>query len=161
MKTKSEERIKEKGVLVNSLSQEIKDYGAFLVFEYLGLTAEEISEMRREFRKTGAKLVVHKNNILNRSLEAAKLNYDKQITGPNAILLSKNDISSLQNVVKLAKNKEFIKLKLAYFDNVLIADENLSTLASLSSKEDLLVKLAQTIMSPLYKLAFMIKNISV
>ncbi|AEG73769.1 ribosomal protein L10 [Mycoplasma haemofelis str. Langford 1] len=159
MNVNLEQKIREKSALVDSLAKEIKDYGSFLVFEYLGLTAEEISQLRSQLRKIDAKLVVHKNNILYRSLQKNGISCDEEIVGPNAILLSKNDISPFQNIAKLAKDKDFLKLKLAYFDNEIIKGDNLSLLATLGSKEDLLVRFSQTILSPLYKFAFMVKNI--
>lgn len=154
-----EKRITRKSEEVNFLSQEIENFGSFLVFEYLGLSAGEMNELRKNFRDSGSKLVVYKNNILNRALKKSKISFEKEMSGPNAILMTKNDIKPFQEIIKLSKTKEFLNLKVAYFENEFFDGENLKLLSSISSKNDLFIKLAQTLMSPLYKFAFLLKNI--
>lgn len=151
--------IEEKANSVAALSKDIKEYGSFLVFEYLGLNSEEISDLRRSLRESKSKLVVYKNNILNRTFKELQLGNSEKMTGFSAILLTNNDIKPFQNVIKLSKEKDFLKLKLAYFDNEVIEKQNLELLYSLGSKEDMLVKLSQTLLSPLYNLTFLIKNV--
>ncbi|GCE63981.1 50S ribosomal protein L10 [Candidatus Mycoplasma haematohominis] len=159
MGNRTKEIIQRKADEVSLLSKDIKEFGSFLVFEYLGLNSEEISTLRRKVRESKSKLIVHKNNILNRTFKELKLGNSEEMTGSSAILLTNNDIKPFQDVIKLTKEKDFLKLKLAYFDNEVIEKENLKLLSSLGSKEDLLVRLSQTLLSPLYKLTFLIKNV--
>lgn len=159
MGTRTKEIIKGKSSQVNALSKEIEEYGAFLVFEYLGLNSEEMVLLRRSLRECDAKLAIHKNNVLNRTFKNLKLNNSEEMKGPNAIVLTKRDMKPFKNVIKLSKEKDFVKLKLACFDNEIIEKENLKVLESLGSKEDILVKFARTLMSPLYKLVYLVKNI--
>lgn len=159
MGTRTKEIIREKGENVDLLSKDIGDYGSFLVFEYLGLNSEDVSILRKKLKKSDSKLVIYKNNILNRAFDKLQLKSEEKMKGANAILLTKNDIEPFQNIVALAKDRETIKLKLAYFENEIIEKDNLKLLASIGSKKDMLVKVSRTMMSPLYKFLYLLKNL--
>ncbi|XP_032746454.1 50S ribosomal protein L10-like [Rattus rattus] len=159
MGSRTKEIIEGKNRRAEELTKGIEEYGAFLVFEYLGLNAGEIAILKKKLRALDAKLIVHKNNTLNRSLRKLDLKYSEELKGPNAILLSRGNMTPFKEIIDLSKDKDFIKLKLAYLEKEVIEKENLQMLASLGSKEDLLVKLCQTLMSPLYKCAYLLKNI--
>lgn len=159
MGARTKEIIREKGESVDLLAKDIGDYGAFLVFEYLGLNSEDVSILRKKLKKSDSKLVIYKNNILNRAFDKLQLKSEEKMKGANAILLTKSDIEPFQNIVSLAKDRETIKLKLAYFENEVIEKDNLKLLASIGSKKDMLVKVSRTMMSPLYKFLYLLKNL--
>lgn len=159
MGARTKEIIREKGESVDLLAKDIGDYGAFLVFEYLGLNSEDVSILRKKLKKSDSKLVIYKNNILNRAFDKLQLKSEEKMKGANAILLTKSDIEPFQNIVALAKDRETIKLKLAYFENEVIEKDNLKLLASIGSKKDMLVKVSRTMMSPLYKFLYLLKNL--
>lgn len=160
MGARTKEIIRGKEESVNLLSKEIENYGSFLVFEYLGLNSEDVSILRKKLKESDSKLVIYKNNILNRTFSKLQLKSNEKLKGANAILLTKSDIKPFQNIIALSKERETINLKLAYFANELIEKENLKLLATLGSKEDMLVKVSQTMMSPMYKFLYLIKNLA-
>ena len=56
--------IQAKQDFVQTIANELKQAKSFIVFEYSGLTAKNITDLRFTLNKSGSKLRILKNNIL-------------------------------------------------------------------------------------------------
>lgn len=151
--------IEQKKQAVKELSENFQKHETFLIFEFKTLNAENVTALRKKLRTLDSKILIRQNNIIRRSLSNAKLFENFELKGQNAVLFAQNDIASIHEISKLSKDNEFMKLKIAKFDNTLFNPEDISTLVSLKGKDQLLSILAGMLLQPLYKLLFILKNI--
>lgn len=63
--------IAKKEKLVDDFAAEIKEAKAILVIDYLGLTVEEVTNLRKDLRDSNVKMKVIKNTYLKRAAEKA------------------------------------------------------------------------------------------
>ena len=130
--------IEKKQQEANYLAEELKTAKSFLVFEYLGLSAKKITELRNKLHKSNAKMYVSKNNIFNRALASANISEIKDITGPNAIIISKGDeIAPFKEIHEIMKDHKFIVFKGGIAESNFISSDKLSQIASIPGREGL------------------------
>ena len=75
--------IQYKDKLTNEVSEKLQNSKSFIIFKYSGLTAQEITELRKKLLPSGSKVAIYKNNILQRALEKAKIKGFETLKGPN------------------------------------------------------------------------------
>lgn len=159
MGSRTTANIELKKVDVSNLAKEIESYGSMLVFEYVGLDASEIFSMKRKLRSYDSKMLVCTNNVINRAIQSLSIKEKSTLTGPNAILLTRNNIKPIKEMAALSKDRESIKIKLVYFEGELMENKSLQMLSSLDSKEVLLATFSQRLMTPLYKFLYLLQTI--
>ena len=62
-----------KGTIVVELGEKLKQYSHFYLADVTGLNAAETSDLRRKCFKQDIKMVVVKNNLLHKALEASEI----------------------------------------------------------------------------------------
>ena len=67
----SKAAIAAKEKLVDAFAEELKNAKAILIVDYLGLTVEEVTNLRQELRDSDVKMKVIKNTYLRRAAEKA------------------------------------------------------------------------------------------
>ena len=82
--------IEKKAKATEEFVSELKNAKSFLVFEYLGLTVKDLTDMRAKLHKEGASIHVVKNNVLNRAMKANNVSVD-ECKGPNAVIICNDD----------------------------------------------------------------------
>lgn len=97
-----------------------EDYGAlvekssgFVVFDYRGLTVEQVTRLRNNIRKAGGTMRVVKNRMLKRAIENkpyAKIG--EILFGPSAVMFAGDDpVAPTKALVDFAKDHEVINIK--------------------------------------------------
>lgn len=147
----------QKQTAVDQLAAKLAAAPSFLIYEYAGFSARELTQLRADLTQANCEMRVYQNNILNRALIASKLYHDAELVGPNALVLGTDDLEPLKNIAKLAKEKSFIKLKAAYVDGNLMVGASLANFATLATRKDLYVMICQCLHSPLRSLMQVIK----
>ncbi len=133
----SKAKIEKKAKATDEFADKIKNAKSFLVFEYLGLTVKELTEMRAKLHKEGASIEVVKNNILNRAFKANQLSVD-ECTGPNAVIICNDDeVCSFKAVADIAKKRNFVKFKFGYLENKIIKPDQLASIAAIPGRKGL------------------------
>ncbi|HOA63872.1 MAG TPA: 50S ribosomal protein L10, partial [Bacilli bacterium] len=69
-----ETTIAKKSAQVDELVSKFQESSSIVLVDYLGLTVEKVSKLRRELYNNGCELKVVKNNILRRAIQ--KLGYE-------------------------------------------------------------------------------------
>ena len=62
----------DKGLIINKIAETLKEYSGFYLVETAGLNAEKTSALRRACAKSDIKLMVVKNTLLHKALEATE-----------------------------------------------------------------------------------------
>ena len=129
--------IEQKAKLTDEFVTKIKEAKSFLVFEYLGLTVKELTDMRRKLHADGASIEVVKNNILNRALKANNISVE-QCKGPNAIIIANGDeVSCFKAVSEIMKKRAFVKFKFGYLESKLVTQDQLAQIAAIPGRNGL------------------------
>ena len=72
--------------IVAEITDKVKNSESVIVFQYQGLTVDELSELRKKLREVKAEVKVYKNTLLKRALDDLNISLDGFLEGPNAIL---------------------------------------------------------------------------
>ena len=143
----------EKGLIISKIADTIKEYGCFYVVETSGLDAEKTSALRRACFKDGIKLMVVKNTLLKHALETLDGNYEElfpALKGASSIMCA-NTGNAPAKLIKNFKKKDDVLplLKAAYVEEtVYVGEDQLDTLASIKSKNELIADVVALLQSP-------------
>ena len=143
---------KEKNEMIASLEEMLKDNNNFYLADISGLSAEENSALRRLCYKREVSLQVVKNTLLKKALEKNATDFSelyRVLVGNTSIMQSEKSNSAAKTIKEFRKKNSKPILKAAYLEESLyIGDENLSALADLKSKEELIGDIITLLQSP-------------
>jgi large subunit ribosomal protein L10 len=129
--------------IIVELGEKLKEFPHFYLVDLTGLNAEQTSELRRNCFKNEIKLLVVKNKLLHKAFEASEIDYTALydcLKGNTALMFTQtaNAPAKLLKEYK-SKKQEIPALKGAYAEeSVYIGANQLSTLASIKSKSELI-----------------------
>ena len=142
----------EKNNIVDNLSEEIKKYSHFYIADISDLDAVDTGNLRRKCFEKEIKLIVVKNTLLKRALEKDGNKYEEihgSLKGPTSIMLSNTGNIPAKLIKEFRKEKEKPILKAAFVEeSMYFGDEQLETLASLKSKEEIIGDIILMLQSP-------------
>ncbi|MDR0985530.1 MAG: 50S ribosomal protein L10 [Mycoplasmataceae bacterium] len=149
-----------KEIASKDLAKELSEAKSFIIFEYLGLTAKELTTLRKNLHKANAKMYVAKNNIFNRAFNSAKIEGISELTGPNAILISKGDeVAPFKEINEIVKTHKFVKYKDGLLESNHITPNKLASIANIPGREGLLSMLLSCLQASIRNLACGIKAV--
>jgi large subunit ribosomal protein L10 len=152
--------IENKSKQVDELSSEIKLAKSLLIFEYLGITAKKVTELRKQLHASNAKMYINKNNIFNRAIKMAGINGIEELTGPCAIIISKGDeIIAFKEINSLMKEFEYIRYKSGVLDGNIVGIDKLVAIASLPSREGSLSMLCSVLTASIRNFMYGLKAV--
>lgn len=142
-----------KDTIIVELGEQIKQHPHFYLVDVAGMNAEATSKLRRKCFKQGIKMVVVKNTLLHKALEASETDFSEiyvALKGSTAVLFT--ETANLP--AKLLKDKDYAKtgipaLKAAYAEqSIYVGADKLDELASLKSREELIADIVALLQSP-------------
>lgn len=144
----------EKILAVDDLAARLKEAKALVLADYRGLTVAQISELRIQVKKAGGELMVVKNTLLTRALEAANLPVPlESLTGPTALAISMQDeVAPIKAINDYIKANSLPSFKQGVFEKSILSPEDVKKLADLPSKNELIAKLVGQLSSSTYRL---------
>ena len=151
----NEKIIAQKQEEVSKLAEKIKSAKLVLLTDYRGITVTDVTELRAKLRESNTEYSVLKNNITRRALaEAGIEGLDEALIGPTAVILNSEDyLAPIKTVYNYVKDNDFYKIKAGIIEGKLVSVEEIMTLAKLPSREELLSKLAGSLLGTIAKLA--------
>lgn len=141
---------------VKELSQLINSSKSFVLFEYQGINAPDVTALRKSLYKDGSKMQIIKNNIINRAFVASSISgFDANLTGPNAIIFGITDELGIFKLISdVAKTHEFIKIKGGCFNGKFVSSADISALAAIPNREGLYSMLLSCLTAPIRKVLY-------
>ncbi len=151
----SETSVKQKEEVVKKLAEELKDAKLVLLTEYRGITVEDDTKLRKAVREANGSYRVIKNNIIKRALDLNnESGLDNLLVGPTALISSNEDyLAPAKAIYNFMKENEFYKIKGGIVEGKVMTAEEIITLAKLPSRQELLAKLAGSLLGNITKLA--------
>lgn len=153
--------IKMKEDHVNEISDLINQAKSFILFEYQGLNAAHMTELRSKLKSEGSQLFVLKNNIIKRAFEKSNIkNFEECYTGPNALAIgSEDELSVFKNIYDIKKEFDFINIKGGYFDGNFADVQKITTLATIPSREGLYSMVLSCLTAPIRNVLYALKAV--
>ena len=146
----------EKTQIVDKLTTELNNYSHFYITDISELDAEKTSSLRRDCFEQDIKLLVVKNTLLKLALKNTGVEYDESLfetlKNSTSLMLSNSSSAPGKLIKEIRKKNEKPIIKAAYVEeSVYIGDDQLETLASIKSKEELIGDIILLLQSPMKK----------
>lgn len=120
--------------------------------DFSGLTVEQATELRREFRKSGVDYKVVKNTLIRKALENAA-GYDKvydKLAGPTGVAFAYEDpVVPAKIIQKFAEKHKKLSLKVCVLERQVYDGSKLDELARLPSRGEIMAGVLGSLQAPL------------
>ncbi len=146
-KEKKQEYIKE-------MKSHFDNSEAVIVAHYQGLTVKQLDELRNKMREHGIQFKVTKNRITKIALEDTKCkDLSDLFSGPTAVALSKDAISSAKILTNFSKENQNLKILGGIMGNDILDVAAVKNVALLPSLDEARAKIVGILRSPAQKIA--------
>lgn len=140
-----------KDTIINDLGQKLKEYPHFYLVDVTGLNAEATSNLRRKCFKSEIKMVVVKNTLLHKALEASEIDFEPlygTLKGTTAVMFA-NTANVPAKLLKEYSKEGVPALKGAYAEEcIYVGADKLAELAALKSKSEVIAEIVALLQSP-------------
>jgi len=144
----------DKKAVVAEVSAEVAKAQAIIVAEYRGLEVGNMTDLRRQARKSGVYLRVLKNTLARRAVEGTPFSgLSQHMVGPLVYGISPDPVATAKLMNEFSKGNDKLVIKAGAMPNAVISAKEVKDLASMPSREELLAKLLGTMQAPVAKLA--------
>jgi len=140
-----------KDTIIAGLGEKLKEYPHFYLVDVTGMNAEATSGLRRKCFKSEVKMVVVKNTLLHKALEASEIDFEPLygcLKGSTAVMFSHT--ANLPAKLLKEYSKEGIPaLKAAYAEEgIYVGADKLEELSSIKSKNEVIAEIVALLQSP-------------
>jgi len=143
-----------KKAVVAEVSAQLAKAKAIVVAEYRGLEVGRMTELRAKARKSGVYLRVLKNTLARRAVEGTPFaGLSPHMKGPLVYGISPDAVATAKVLNEFAKANEKLVIRAGAMENAVISAKEVTALAALPSREELLAKLLGTMQAPIAKFA--------
>jgi large subunit ribosomal protein L10 len=145
----------EKVAIVDEIATKLTDAKAVFVTEYRGLTVGALATLRGALRAAGAEHKVYKNSLAR--FAAAKAGLDglqELLIGPTALTFAGDDsVAAAKALRDAARTNPLLVLKGGALGPNVVSAADVTALAELPSREELLARFAGALQAPLARTA--------
>ncbi len=146
---------------VAEITANLDNCGSLTVVSYQGLTVKETTELRRTLAAKGCHMVVYKNKLVERALEAKGTSELKEyLEGPNAFVFSKEICDGPAVLRKFARSHEALVVKGGFVEGKAYDAKGMKDFATMPNKEGLLSMFCQCLNAPISKFAATVSAIA-
>ncbi len=142
----------EKSQNIDSIVQDLTGYKYVYVTDISNLTVEASNALRRLCFKRDVKLKVVKNTMLKRAMDLTETDFSEiypVLHGSTSIMLSNINNTPAKIIKEFRGKKAIPALKAAYVEeNIYIGDNQLDSLISIKSKDELIGEIIGLLQSP-------------
>lgn len=125
-----------------------------ILLGYQGITVTQVDDLRRRVREQGGRYSVIKNRLASRAVQGTPLEGMVDLfSGPTAIAFTDSDpVALAKALTEFKKDVPILEFKGGLVDGQRVGGEQISELAAMPSREDLLTKLLFLMQSPITRL---------
>lgn len=125
---------------LSDLKQQLESVESFYLVDYQGLNAAQTTQLRKEIREKGGRLIVAKNTIIHLALQSSDKDFSDALAGPSALVIASEDPAGVAKALKdmAASNERKVpEVKAGFVEGARVDNTFINKLASLGSKESL------------------------
>lgn len=153
----------QKVVAIQEIKDLLQDAKVVYVADLDGLNAAKSSEFRRQAFKQNIKVKVVKNTLLQKAMEQIEgVDYSEMFQtfkGNSALMISETANGPAKLIQGFRKKEEKPALKSAFVQETFyVGDENLSALANIKSREEMIGEIIGLLQSPIQRVVSALQN---
>ncbi|GIX27542.1 50S ribosomal protein L10 [Pelomicrobium sp. G1] len=142
-------KLEQKQAVVAEVGERLANAQAVVLAEYSGLTVADMTSLRASARKSGVYLRVLKNTLARRAVANTPFaGLAEHMSGPLAYGISPDPVAVAKVLHEFARANEKFVIKAGAMRNQVMSAKDVSSLAQLPSREELLGKLLGTMQAP-------------
>lgn len=151
-----------KAPIVDEIKATIDGAASVVLVDYLGLTVEQDTKLRKNLRTEEITYKVYKNTLIKRAIEGTEFeSLSKDLEGPTAIVVSKKDATAPARVIAdFAKTASKLELKSGVVEGTYYDANGIQAISQIPSREVLLSRLLGSLQSPIANLARVINQVA-
>src|ERR1051325_4846826 len=139
----------EKEQLVAELKAKIEGATALYYTDFTGLNVKRMTDLRRRLRKANVEYVVIKNTLALRAVNESGL-VGERLKGPTGLVVAKDPVAAAKVITDFAKeNDKKPAVKGGVFEGKSIDTAQVTKLASMPSREQMLAELGASMQAPM------------
>jgi large subunit ribosomal protein L10 len=139
----------QKRAVVSEVSEKLGTAQAVVVAEYRGLPVDAMTDLRAKARQDGVYFRVLKNTLVRRAVQDTPFaGLSGQLVGPLAYGISDDPVAVAKVLNDFAKVNDKLVIRAGAMRNQVMSAKDVSALASMPSREELLAKLMGTMQAP-------------
>ena len=147
--------------VVAEIKEKIQNASSIVLVEYKGLTVEQDTELRNEFRKNNVDYKVYKNRLLKIAFEDLGIKFDSACYDGTTALAVSSDVVAPAKVTFDGENKyKVMKAKAGFIEGKVMNYNEVKAIASIPSKDVLVAQLLGMLTMPMRGLAVAIDQIA-
>lgn len=137
--------------VVSDIVKKFQDAQSVIVVSFSGLSVEDVTALRAQFRQNNVEYCVLKNTLVRRALHELNIEgLDDVLNGPSAFAFGMSDPVSPAKIVSdfIDKKKtDAIQIKAGLMGTEILSDAQIKELATVPSREVLLARLLGSLQS--------------
>ncbi len=139
---------------ISEMTTQFDKSEAVIVTHYKGLTVNQLDDLRAKMREHGIIFKVTKNRITKLALEKTRCkDLSNLFTGPTAVALSKDAITSAKILTNFSKENSNLKILGGIMGNDILDVAGVKNVATLPSLDEARAKIVGILRSPAQKIA--------
>ena len=139
---------------ITEMTTQFENSKAVMVTHYQGLTMIQLDELRSKMREHGIIFKITKNRITKLALEKTRCkDLSKLFTGPTAVALSKDAITSAKILTNFSKENSNLKILGGIMGNDILDVSGVKNVATLPTLDEARAKIVGILRSPAQKIA--------
>ena len=143
----------QKQTYISEMTAQFENSEAVLVTHYQGLNVKQLDELRKQMREHGIQFKVTKNRITKLALKNSKCkDLINLFTGPTAIALSEDAITSAKILTKFSKENKNLKILGGIMGKEVLDIAGVANVATLPTLDEARAKIARILRSPAEKI---------
>ena len=143
-----------KQVYIKEMTTQLDKSEAVIVTHYQGLTVKQLDDLRKKMRDHGIQFKITKNRITKLALEKTRCKeLSKFFTGPTAVALSSDAITSAKILTNFSKENSNLKILGGIMGEDILDVAGVQNVATLPSLEEARAKIVGILRSPAQKIA--------
>lgn len=137
-----EQTLQAKSQNVEEIKEKISKAQSVVLVDYRGLTVEQLTELRSNYRKAGVEYKVYKNTMMRFAFKDAGLeDFNEFLKGPSAVAFGYDDPVQVAKITaEFAKTNTKLEIKAGIVDGKVIDLEGVKNLANLPPREVLIAQ---------------------
>lgn len=141
----------QKAQIAAEIKEKLSGCSSAILIDYRGLTVEEVTQLRSDFRNNEVDYKVYKNTLTE--IAAKELGLDELVPflkGPTAIAFGvKDPVAPAKILTESMKKLKKMEFKVGVVDGKIIDVDGIKALAELPSREELIAKMLGSMNAPI------------
>ena len=142
--------LEEKKAVIAEVSAQVANAQAIIIAEYRGLTVGHMTQLRAKARQSGIYFRVIKNSLARRAISDTPFSkLSGHMVGPLVYGIGSDPVAAAKVLYEFSRTNDKLVIKAGAMANLLMSSNDVASLASLPSRDELLAKLLGTMQAPI------------